>query len=88
MLGVKILISHLMRSPGNRLEKRLFGYLSPTPALPVLVTLGDLARSRTELITENALLRRQRGILRRQVKRPQLTKGDRVSVSGSLGDPE
>ncbi len=42
--------------------------------------MGDLTRTRAELIAENALLRHQLGILRRQVKRPQLTKGDRVGL--------
>jgi hypothetical protein len=46
----------------------------PTPALLAIVTLGDLPRSRTELIVENALPRHQRWILHRQVKRPKLTK--------------
>ncbi len=80
MLPVTTLISHLVRSLINRLEKWLFGYLRPSRASPVLVTLGDLTRTRAELIAENALLRHQLGILRRQVKRPQLTKGDRVGL--------
>ncbi len=46
----------------------------------MLAIVGDLALSRAELIAENALLRHQLGILRRQVKRPQLTKGDRVGL--------
>ncbi len=46
----------------------------------MLSTLGDVTRTRAELIAENALLRHQLGILRRQVKRPQLTKGDRVGL--------
>jgi putative transposase len=40
--------------------------------------LIDLARPRSELIAENALLRQQLLILRRQVKRPVCTKTDRV----------
>ena len=41
-------------------------------------TLNDLARTRTELMAENALLRQQLIILRRQVKRPTCTKADRM----------
>jgi putative transposase len=41
-------------------------------------TLTDLARSRVELLTENALLRQQLIILRRQVKRPACSKSDRI----------
>ncbi|MFZ0534543.1 MAG: integrase core domain-containing protein [Anaerolineales bacterium] len=40
-------------------------------------TLSDMARSRTDLIVENALLRQQLIFLNRQVKRPQLTHRDR-----------
>src|SRR5881275_3059629 len=48
-----------------------------TSSLP-LQTLADLGRSKSELVAENALLRQQLIILRRQVKRPACTKSDRV----------
>jgi hypothetical protein len=48
----------------------------PTTSL-VLGTLADLYRSKTELLAENALLRQQLIILRRQVKRPSFQKTDR-----------
>jgi hypothetical protein len=48
-----------------------------TSSLP-LATLADLARSKSELMAENALLRQQLIILKRQVKRPACTKTDRV----------
>jgi putative transposase len=47
-----------------------------TSSLP-LGTLADLARSKPELVAENALLRQQLIILKRQVKRPACTKTDR-----------
>jgi transposase InsO family protein len=40
--------------------------------------LTDLARCRTDLIVENALLRQQLIVLNRQVKRPQLTNSERI----------
>jgi hypothetical protein len=43
-----------------------------------LATLTDLGRSKSELIAENALLRQQLIVLRRQVKRPTFTKADRI----------
>jgi hypothetical protein len=43
-----------------------------------LGTLADLARSKAELIAENALLRQQLIILKRQVKRPACTNMDRI----------
>jgi len=48
-----------------------------TSPLP-LGTLADLGRSKSELIAENALLRQQLIVLKRQVKRPVCTKADRV----------
>jgi putative transposase len=44
----------------------------------MLGTVTDLARSKSELVTENALLRQQLIILRRQVKRPTCAKMDRL----------
>jgi putative transposase len=43
-----------------------------------LGTLADLARSKPELVAENALLRQQLIVLKRQVKRPVCTKKDRI----------
>ena len=48
-----------------------------TSSLP-LGTLADLGRSKSELIAENALLRQQLIVLRRQVKRPAFTRTDRI----------
>ena len=43
-----------------------------------LSTLADLGRSKSELIAENALLRQQLIVLRREVKRPTFTRTDRI----------
>ena len=50
------------------------------PAFPSMAveSRSDLRRSRKDLIIENAILRKQLIVLNRQVKRPQLTQGDRV----------
>jgi transposase InsO family protein len=50
------------------------------PVRPVLISglLTDIARSRSDLILENALLRQQLIVLDRQIKRPQLTKRERL----------
>ena len=52
------------------------------PVTPRLVTgiLSDSTRSRADLIAENALLRQQLVVLRRQVKRPKLSQVDRVRL--------
>ena len=49
----------------------------PTSSLP-LQTLADLGRSKSELVAENALLRQQLIILRREVKRPSISRTDRM----------
>ena len=61
-------------------ETWLFGSLRPSQVSPALGALDDLTRSRAELIAENLFLRHQLSILQRQVKRPQLTKGDRLGL--------
>jgi putative transposase len=60
------------------LRTRCVHWTTPlTSSLP-LGTLADLARSKAELMAENALLRQQLIILKQQVKRPACTKTDRV----------
>ena len=55
-------------------------WTKPTTASLATGTLTDMTRSRTDLVAENAMLRQQLIILRRQVKRPKLTNGDRVRL--------
>ena len=43
-------------------------------------TFPDAARSRTQLIAENAVLRQQLIVLRRQIKRPQMAQVDRIRL--------
>jgi hypothetical protein len=60
------------------LHHRFVVWTKPGPTSLMLGTLTDQARSKTELVAENALLRQQLVILRRQVKRPTCTKTDRM----------
>jgi putative transposase len=73
--------THLLRLKGfclDVLHSRLACWTKPfTPSLP-LGTLTDLGRSKSQLIAENALLRKPLIILRRQVKRPAFTRADRM----------
>ena len=48
--------------------------------------MTDQARSKSELVTENALLRKPLIILRRQVKRPACAKADRILARASGQD--
>jgi putative transposase len=52
----------------------------PVTATLVTGALSDLTRSRADLIAENVMLRQQLIVLKRQVKRPQLTDFDRIRL--------
>ena len=60
------------------LHHRFVAWTKPNTTSLMLRMLTDLARSKSELVAENALLRQQLIILRRQVKRPACTKTDRM----------
>ena len=62
----------------SRVQQRVLQWTKPTSRTLLVGTLNDLARTRTELIVENALLRQQLVILRRQVKRPTCTRTGRL----------
>jgi len=65
---------------GRRANQRLKQWTKPATATLVTGALSDIGRTRADLISENALLRQQLIVLRRQVKRPQLTNGDRIRL--------
>ena len=81
-----------MLSQLTRYAKNLWSRLSPSanplfrrlpkPAHPNLVTgtLADLPRRRAELLAENAFLRQQLIVLRRNKKTPRLTWRERLSL--------
>jgi len=56
------------------LHHRFVDWTKPDTTSLIFGTVTDLGRSRSELVAENALLRQQLIILRRQVKRPSCTK--------------
>jgi putative transposase len=60
------------------LNDRFVAWTTPESTSLLLLTLTDLSRSKSELVAENAFLRQQLLILRRQVKRPACTKTDRM----------
>jgi hypothetical protein len=79
--GVGSMIKALIGSL-KRFASRVKQYVKQRskPAFPSMAveSRSDLRRSRKDLIIENAILRQQLIVLNRQVKRPQLTQGDRV----------
>ena len=59
-------------------NQHFVAWTKPDTSSLLLGTLTDLARSKSELVAENAFLRQQLIILRRQVKQPACTKTDRM----------
>ena len=61
--------------------RKVSDWTRPERAAPLLLGLmADLTRSKRELLAENALLRQQLIVARRQFKRPKLTPRDRLSL--------
>src|SRR5215210_3871154 len=66
------------RAAAQALRRRLAAATRPAAAPLLTGTVAELVRSRPELLAENALLRQQLIILRRQVKRPRCTPAERA----------
>ncbi len=62
------------------LHERVKRWAKPASSVLIIGILSDLTRSHAEMVVENALLRQQLIILKRQIKRPQLTKTDRFRL--------
>ena len=76
-----MILSRLKRLVGTSVKVLCARYVHWTKPLSSSLPLGtfaDLGRSKSELIAENALLRQQLIILKRQVKRPVCTNRDRI----------
>jgi putative transposase len=78
VLGVLTSLTRSVHHWSCGLYQRLTQWTKPTNSSPVAGTLTELARTKADLVAENALLRQQLIILRRQVKRPACTKTDRM----------
>ena len=62
------------------LHEHIKFWTKPATSVLTIGALLDLTRSRTDLVIENALLRQQLIILKRQLKRPQLTNPERFRL--------
>jgi putative transposase len=75
------IVTHLRRLTNgclHALSSRIARWTKPFSSSLLLGTLADLGRSNAELVAENVLLRQQLLILKRQVKRPPVTRVDRL----------
>jgi|SRR2546430_1170581 putative transposase len=61
----------------HALHAGMVRWMKPRSTSLLLGTIADLAKGKSELLIENALLRQQLIMLRRQVKRPACKKTDR-----------
>ena len=78
MQRILTFVTGLTRLCFRSLHQRFVDWTKPSTTALILGTLTDLSRSKSELVAENAFLRQQLIILRRQVKRPACTKTDRM----------
>jgi len=78
MVGIVTSLRRLKNGCLGELSSRIVRWTTPLRTSLPLATLTDLGRSKSELLVENAILRQQLIILRRQVKQPTYTKTDRV----------
>jgi hypothetical protein len=62
----------------HTLQHWFLSWTRPPKTSLLLGTVADLARGKSELVAENALLRHQLIILRRQITRPMCTRRDRI----------
>jgi len=76
--GILTFFKQLIGLCFQSLHHRFVVWTTPNTTSLLLGTLTDQARSKSELVAENALLRQQVIILRRQVKRPACTRTDRI----------
>ena len=73
-------VRHLGQRLVHSLSRRLLAATAPSATRLIVDTLAGLARSKGALIAENALLRQQRVVLQRGVKRVHCTPMDRALV--------
>ena len=64
----------------HRIQDRIKGLLKPTSISLAMGALADLNHGKADLIVENVLLRQRLIVLHRQIKRPQLSNGDRIRL--------
>ena len=59
---------------------RIKKFTKPETAVLATGAASDVTRNRKDLIAENAILRQQLIVLKRQVKRPKFSNGDRLRL--------
>ncbi|MBK8903643.1 MAG: hypothetical protein IPM53_20845 [Anaerolineaceae bacterium] len=65
----------------NRVKESLKTWTKPATAALAVGAIQDLTRAKSDLVVENAILRQQLIVLKRSVKRPKFTTGDRTRLT-------
>ena len=65
----------------NHVKNTVKQWTKPTTATLAVGAVQDLSRSKSDLVVENAILRQQLIVLKRSVKRPKFTSGDRTRLT-------
>ncbi|MCA9924248.1 MAG: hypothetical protein KC421_17850 [Anaerolineales bacterium] len=65
----------------NRVKETVKQWTKPVSGTLAVGAIKDLSRRRSDLIVENAILRQQLIVLKRSVKRPKFTTGDRTRLT-------
>ena len=78
MSCVFISIKHRVFFSFHVIQERFSRWIEPSTASLLFGTFADMTRGKSALLAENALLRQQLIILRRQIKRPTYRKRDRL----------
>lgn len=69
------------RSLFNHVKETIKTWTKPANVTLAIGALTDLSRSKTDLLVENTMLRQQLIVLKRSVKRPKFTTGDRTRLT-------
>ena len=70
-------VRRVVQSGVQFLKQKISAWTKPNTAIVAISALADVARTKSELIAENVLLRQQLIVLQRSVKRPKMTASDR-----------
>jgi hypothetical protein len=65
----------------NQVKESVKRWTKPASVSLAVSAINDLSKSKSDLIIENAMLRQQLIVLKRSVKRPKFTNGDRVRLT-------
>ena len=65
----------------NRVKDTIKQWTKPATATLAAEAISDIARSKSDLFVENAILRQQLIVLKHSVKRPKFTTGDRTRLA-------